>query len=144
MGKLKNLYPSGVLSVEELKGYFIIHVKSYHEKNIWLICSGKDISPYYSFIKSYPVVKYRIIHGIGTSKEFYDKDAYATGKYIFCTSRDVSGNFIGRVTYCIDKAVYDMESLYFPFDSYRMIDESYDILISKGVKNDLIKSDGYF
>lgn len=142
--KLKNLQPGDFISVAEPRGYFTIHEEFYQENDIWLICTGTGISPYHSFVKSYPGLKYMIIHGIGTSKEFYDKDTYVNGKYVSCTSRDTSGDYIGRVTSYLDKAILDTESFYFVCGSYEMIDEVYDVLISKGVKSELIKSEGYF
>lgn len=142
--KLKKLQPGDIIAVGEPKGYFTIHQEFSQGKETYLICTGTGISPFHSYVKSYPELNYRLIHGISSVSESYERNTYTNDRYFTCTSRDSSGNFIGRITSFLEKANLNMTASYFICGAYDMIDQVFDILISKGVIGGQIKSEGYF
>lgn len=142
--KLKNVKPGDIISVSEPEGYFTASEEFEKNKYFWLICTGTGISPYHCFVRSYPGMNYKIIHGISYSRESYEKETYTTGNYIACTTKDSDGDFSGRITSYLENQSPDKEACYFVCGGYDMIDNVYDKLVAKGISRDLIKSEGYF
>jgi len=141
--KLKLLKSGDVVSVGSPHGSFTIDTDAILSARHWFIATGTGISPYHSFILSYPELKYRIIHGIRYYKEAYDKDHYQD-KYSCCTTGDTLGDYNGRVTNYIKEELIDRSAFYFLCGNYSMIDDVYDILIDRGIDETKIKTEGYF
>ena len=54
--------------------------------------------PFTVFVRSYPDLNYKIIHGIRYAHEAYECEVYGDEKYICCTTRNIKGDFYGRIT----------------------------------------------
>ena len=102
------------------------------------------LSPFPSFVRSYPDLNYRIIHGIRYSQETYKRESYRDGKYMCCITRHEKGDFYGRITEYLNNESLNKRAYYFLCGNYEMIDEVFDLLIARGIDKIQIKTEGYF
>ncbi|MBN1181910.1 MAG: hypothetical protein JXB49_06455 [Bacteroidales bacterium] len=141
--KLKLLQPGDLVVVGSPHGSFTLDQGMLEKEKLWLIATGTGISPFHSFVRSFPALDYRVIHGIRFHQEAYDKDFFGA-QYFYCTTGDASGNFNGRVTEYLKNEELDDTAHYFLCGNYKMLDDVYDVLTSKGINGAQIKSEGYF
>ncbi len=142
--KLKQLKTNDLVSVEHPHGYFCIKDKLENNPEFVFIATGTGISPFHSFIKSYPDLSYTLIHGVRTTEEAYDADFYPEENYVLCTSRDSTGKFTGRVTDYIKTIELNPKSYYYLCGNSEMIDDVYNILESRGISRNNIRTETYF
>lgn len=122
------------------------HFKLIHElrsKPLLFIATGTGISPYHSFVESYPELQYRLIHGTGFLNEAYDAKRYGE-QYIHCVSREEGGAFRGRVTEYLQALDIDTETQAFLCGNCDMIYEAFDLLQEKGLPTAQIHTEVYF
>ena len=142
---------SKILKKIDMSSKFLIHGPfgqfNYNETKSkpLFICSGTGIAPFRSFIKSFNISDYKIIHGIREENEMYDRLEYKSDSYIPCISRDNKTNFYkGRVTDFLKE--YDLSN----FDSFyicgnsAMISDTYNLLKSKNIKSSDILTESFF
>ena len=125
-------------------GYFTILPEFRKTKKFVFIASGTGIAPFHSMIKTYPDIDYKILHGIRTLDEAYERHEYQEGRYVACTTRDKAGDFNGRVTKYLEKNPIDNEAIYYLCGNYEMIDDAYSILEKAGVNQENLKAEVYF
>ncbi|HSR88685.1 MAG TPA: FAD-dependent oxidoreductase, partial [Pontiella sp.] len=77
-------------------GHFKL-IEEIRSKPLLFIATGSGISPYHSFIESFPDLNYRLIHGTSKLEEAYESEAYGRN-YFHCVSQEEGGDFKGRVT----------------------------------------------
>jgi ferredoxin--NADP+ reductase/benzoate/toluate 1,2-dioxygenase reductase subunit len=142
--KLKRVEPGEQITVDKPTGDFTIETERKELLPFWFISTGTGISPFHSFVRSYPDLNYRIIHGIRFGHESYERQSYSTGVYISCSSRDLNGDYNGRVTEYLKTVNIDPLAYYYMCGSYEMIDQVFDLLILKGTSKNQIKAEGYF
>jgi ferredoxin-NADP reductase len=141
--KLKLLQLGDSVSVGQPHGSFTIEAELKTASNFLFISTGTGISPYHSFVRSYPGLEYKIIHGIRYSYESYDNETYGD-RYISCVTQDVRGDFRGRVSDYLENQYLVMSDFYFLCGNTEMIDEIFELLIKRGLDKMQIKSEGYF
>jgi ferredoxin-NADP reductase len=132
------------LTMDGPTGSFILNPYSVKQNKFYFIATGTGISPFHCFIKSYPEINYQLIHGVKLLTESIDREEYAPGKYISCTTEDPNGDFNGRVGQYISAAPVDPEGMYYLCGSGRMIYEVNSILQSKGIAPHQIFWEIYF
>ena len=142
--KLKNCQQGDLLEVNGPFGSFGIEPYDRHTRKLVFIATGTGISPFHSFVRSYPGINYKIIHGVRKSSEAYDRSEYETDRYILCTSKEKSGDHNGRVTSFLTKFRANSDSLFYLCGNGSMIYEVYHILRDKGIPEDSIISEIYF
>ena len=142
--KLRRLNPGNTLEVNGPYGFFLTNAQPPANKKILFIASGTGIAPFHSFVKTYPEADYTIIHGIRTIDEAYESDIYKKGRYISCTSRDVNGNFHGRLTSYLQNAEIEKDTMIYLCGNSDMVFDAIDILQSKGISNSHIFTEVYF
>lgn len=118
--------------IEELRG-----------KPLLFIATGSGISPYHSFIQSYPALEYRLIHGTSQLEEAYESEAYGSN-YFHCVSREEGGDFKGRVTDYLSALTPDRNAHAFLCGNCDMIYEVFDLLQEKGLPTAQIHTEVYF
>ena len=96
--QLKNCKPGDLLQVNGPFGSFGIERFDMVLQKTVFIASGTGISPFHSFIRSYPGIDYTLIHGVRYKKEAYERSDYDPSRYILCTSKEGTGGQKGRVT----------------------------------------------
>jgi len=142
--RLKKLNKGDSVNVEGPFGFFTADKNKLSTHKFLFIASGTGIAPFHSMIKSNEEIDYSIIHGVRYGEEQYASEDYPAERYVGCTSRDNGGNFNGRVTDYLRQNDIDSNTLVYLCGNYEMIHEVYDILTSKGLSPDNIRTEVYF
>jgi len=142
--RLRKLAKGDIIDISGPYGFFMYNSQPPSFKKLVFIASGTGIAPFHSFARSFPDADYTLIHGIRTIKEAYNRDHYAPGRYITCTSRDDSGDFSGRVTAYLDTIAFDRDVLIYLCGNSNMILDSMDILEKKGYSQSQMYTEVYF
>jgi ferredoxin/flavodoxin---NADP+ reductase len=142
--KLKKLLPGNVANVEGPFGFFTLDQKKIETGKFLFIATGTGIAPFHSIVYSYPKLNYKILHGVRFANEQYESEVYEKGRYVSCVSRDNAGNFHGRVTDYLSKNTIDSDTLVYLCGNYEMIHAVYDLLTTKGLSPDNIRTEVYF
>lgn len=142
--KLRRLQKGDIVNVDGPFGYFTIDTKKATTQKHLFIATGTGIAPFHSIINSTPDLDYTLLHGIRFGNEQYEADSYEKGRYIACTSRDEKGHFHGRVTDYLTKNNVDSNTFVYLCGNYEMIHTAYDILTTKGLSPDNIRTEVYF
>lgn len=141
---LRYLKPGSELEVEGPKGFFILDEKTKKGSPVMFIATGTGISPFHSYIKSYPEINYKLLHGVHFDDEAYGIEAFERDNFVLCTSRTTKGDFFGRVTYYLKNSEIDKNMVYFLCGNSEMIEEVCNILESKGVPAAKIRTEVFF
>ncbi len=142
---LKKVKAGDLLSVGDAVGYFTITPADFAKNKFLFIASGTGISPFHSFVKTYPNINYTLLHGVKSANEAYEREHYDPKKLVVCTSQDNTLDFSGRVTaYLKQFDSLDKESVCFLCGNCNMIHEAYDILLEKGISPENIHAEVYF
>lgn len=143
--QLRHTSPGDPLNFETPVGYFILKEEDIRTKKFLFIASGTGISPFHSFVKTYPGLHYHVLHGVRYGQEAYDRQDYDPQRYTLCTSRDKEGDFHGRVTdYLRQNPIEDKDIYCYFCGNCEMIHEAYDILLKQGVKSENLFAEVYF
>jgi ferredoxin--NADP+ reductase len=94
--QLKQLRMGARTEMEGPFGYFTLGTKQQSGARLVFIASGTGIAPFHSYIKSYPSLDYRLIHGVRYGEESYESEKYDPGM-----TRGITGagsrNILGRI-----------------------------------------------
>lgn len=142
--QLKQLQPGAFAEMDGPFGFFTLDEPGRSGQELVFIASGTGIAPFHSFIRTYPALNYRLLHGVKYGDEAYDHETYEPGRYILCTSRDNRGHFQGRVTGYLLSHPLPSGADYYLCGNSQMIHEVYDILKDKDVDADRIHAEVYF
>ena len=129
--KLKKLNPGDKLEIEGPYGFFTINDSFYTTPPLLLVSTGTGIAPFHSFIRSKPLLKYRLIHGVRYGNETYYKNGY--NHYVLCTSRDNTGDYHGRVTRYQENNPVSSDYLCYLSGNFAMVEDMTDILLKQGL-----------
>ena len=140
--KLANLKPGETVEVDGSYGLFTLEKPEDTSREYVFIGTGTGIAPFHCFVKSYPHIKARVIHGIRFENESYDRSDYQN--YLCCTSQDDKGDFSGRVTDYLKQANIDTEAYYYLCGNRNMINDVYDILRANQVSGSQIITETFF
>lgn len=142
---LKQLDPDEPVNFENPVGYFILKDVDIKNRKFLFIASGTGISPFHSFVRSYPSLDYRLLHGVRFAEEAYEKKDYDPERIVVCTSRDRNGDFYGRVTdYLRAHPIEDKSTLCYFCGNCEMIHEAYDIMLKQGIPSENLFAEVYF
>lgn len=142
--KLHKLKPGDLLEVHGPFGNFGLKPEDAHWGKFVFIASGTGIAPFRSMVRTYPMLDYLLIHGVRYAKEAYDRQEYAPGRYILCTSRDPNGTYQGRLTGYLKDCTFAPETQFYLCGNSDMIFDALDILKEKGFERDQIHCEVYF
>lgn len=143
--KLHQIKIGDTLQVEGPFGFFKLDENQLEKKKYLFIATGTGIAPFHSFVGSYPGLNYKILHGVRYANEAYERSFYPPERYLLCTSRDQQGDFFGRVTdYLSLHNEVDSDTLVYLCGNYEMIYQVFNILTTKGINPDQIKTEVYF
>ncbi|VGO20719.1 ferredoxin--NADP reductase [Pontiella sulfatireligans] len=123
-------------------GHFKL-IEGLRGKPLLFIATGTGISPYHSFVQSYPELEYRLIHGTAKLDEAYEFDFYGEN-FFHCVSREDGGGFKGRVTEYLQTLDVPPETNAFLCGNCDMIYEAFDMLQDKGLPTAQIHTEVYF
>lgn len=142
--KIRRLTKGDTIEINGPYGFFMYNASPPEFKKFLFIASGTGIAPFHSFVKSYPNADYRVIHGIKTCDEAYQKEDYKEGSYMSCTSRDKGGDFNGRLTEYLKTAEIDKDVMIYLCGNSQMILDSIDILEKRGFDKSQMFTEVYF
>jgi ferredoxin--NADP+ reductase/benzoate/toluate 1,2-dioxygenase reductase subunit len=142
--QLKRMKVGDPLRVQGPMGFFKLDESKINNAPHLFIATGTGISPFHSFIMSYPKINYIVIHGVRTGDEGYERFHFDEDRYLLCTSRDNSGNFHGRSTSYLKTIKLDPKTQVYLCGNCDMIFEAYDILSEKGIPTENIHTEVYF
>jgi ferredoxin--NADP+ reductase len=142
--RLKQCNPGQLLQVNGPFGSFGLEKFDLFSRKLVFIASGTGISPFHSFVRSYPGIDYTLIHGVRFKEEAYERNEYDPGRYILCTSKEENGGHKGRVTRFLQAYKVDHDMLFYLCGNNNMIYEVYHILRDKGILDECIFSEVYF
>ena len=86
--QLKQCKPGELLKVNGPFGSFGLESFDMFSRKLVFIASGTGISPFHSFVRSYPGIDYTLIHGVRYKNEAYESKDYDPHRYILCTSKE--------------------------------------------------------
>ena len=141
---LKQCKPGDLLKVNGPFGSFGLESFDIFSRKLVFIASGTGISPFHSFVRSYPGIDYTLIHGVRYRNEAYESNDYDPHCYILCTSKEPNGDNKGRVTRFLARYRVDPDMLFYVCGNNSMIYEVYHILRDKGIPDGNIFSEVFF
>jgi ferredoxin--NADP+ reductase/benzoate/toluate 1,2-dioxygenase reductase subunit len=141
---LRRCRPGDLLAVQGPIGFFTVDEESRRDGEFLFVASGTGISPYHCFSRSYPGLRYRVLHGVRSSGELYDREVFDPRRFTSCVTRDHSGDYRGRVTDYLREHPADPQSFCYLCGNCSMIHEAFDILKSQGVPRDRLFAEVYF
>ena len=142
--QLRNSRPGQLLYVNGPFGSFKLEKKDMYSRKHVFIATGTGISPFHSFVRSYPGIDYTILHGIRYKNETYEKYEYDARKYIACVSEEENGKYTGRVTRFLPYYHDEPDTVYYICGNSSMIYDVTKILSDKAVTGDRILTEVYF
>ena len=142
--QLKECKPDHLLQVNGPFGSFGLEKFDMYSRKLVFIASGTGISPFHSFVRSFPGIDYTLIHGVRYKNESYERNDYDPLRYILCTSKDSNSGHKGRVTRFLPAYPVDPEMLFYVCGNNNMIYEVYHILRARGIPAENIFSEVYF
>ena len=141
---LRHLKPGSELDVEGPKGYFILDEKTKKGNPALMIATGTGIAPIHSYIKSYPGLNYRVIHGVHFADESYGREVFDPSRFVLCTSRRDEGHYFGRVTFYLKKNPVPRNTICYLCGNSDMIDEVTTLLENQGLPLENIRTEVFF
>ena len=142
--RLRKLKAGDLLEIHGPFGKFGIDKMTAEAGKFVFIASGTGIAPFRSMIRTYPEINYTLIHGVRESAEAYDREEYAADRYVLCTSRDLKGDYVGRLTGYLKICSFAPETQFYICGNSNMIFDALDILKNKGFERDQIHCEVYF
>jgi ferredoxin/flavodoxin---NADP+ reductase len=142
--KLKRLRSGDVLELDGPHGFFRLRPQDSSGQKYLFVATGTGISPFHSFVRTWPEFDYRIIHGVRYGTEAYEHHHFREQNITLCTSGDDTGDFKGRITDYIPALQIDTNEHCFLCGNQAMINEVFDILSGRGVPVQNINTEVYF
>lgn len=142
--QLKHCRPGDLLDVNGPFGSFCLEKFDMPSGKFVFVATGTGISPFHSFVRSYPGIDYLLFHGVRFTGEAYEKNEYDPARYILCTSKDKTGINKGRVTRFLADYPLSPDMLFYLCGNSNMIYEVSKILTEKGISEENIFTERYF
>jgi len=130
--------------IEGPAGFFILDEALKNGHPLLFIATGTGISPFHSFVRSFPELNYTILHGVHFADEAYGKDAFNPARYCLCTSREEKGDYFGRVTYYLKEHPVASGTICYLCGNSEMIDEVTEILEAGHIPPEHIRTEVFF
>jgi ferredoxin--NADP+ reductase/benzoate/toluate 1,2-dioxygenase reductase subunit len=142
--QLKKFKPGSKLQIEGPLGFFTIEPELVNTTKFLFVATGTGIAPFHSFVRSYPKLDYKLIHGVRYASEAYEKESYDPERFVLCTSRNTDGDFNGRVTDYLKANPVSQETHCFLCGNFEMIHEVFEILEQQGIPPQQVHAEVYF
>lgn len=124
-------------------GEFCIDNLNLNDRNFLFIASGTGIAPFHSFIRTFPNIKYTILHGIRNEDERYDSESYLPESYKPCISKPIELSKSERVTDKLGKIDLSDKTI-FLCGNKMMISDSLAIIRRSNLSGDRVFTETFF
>lgn len=141
---LRHLKLGSEVQVEGPRGFFILDEQVLSGHDTLFIATGTGVSPFHSFVKSYPSLNYKMLHGVHFKDEAYGRDAFKPYRYKLCTSREEGEDYFGRVTFYLKENPVKPDTICYLCGNSGMIEEVTNLLEGYGVSAENIRSEVFF
>lgn len=145
---LERLKLGDEVTLDGAYGLFVLEKPEDRNRRYFFIGTGTGIAPFHSYVKSYPSLDYKILHGVRFENECYDAADYGSDRYFACVSRvgeaSSARNFFGRVTDYLRLHPVDPTFYFYLCGNSSMINDVYDILRNQGVSGSQIFTEVFF
>ncbi|MGV8094948.1 MAG: ferredoxin--NADP reductase [Mangrovibacterium sp.] len=141
---LMHLRIGSPMYIEGPAGFFILDEVIKEGHPVLFVATGTGISPFRSFVRSFPGLNYMVLHGVHFADEAYGKDAFDPSRYCLCTSREEKGDYFGRVTYYLKEYPVDPNTFCYLCGNSDMIDEVTGILEDYHIPPEHIRTEIFF
>ena len=141
---LRHMEPGRELCIEGPLGFFVLDEAVKNGAPAIFIATGTGISPFQSFVRSYPGLNYMLLHGVHFADEAYGRDVFDPERYCLCTSREDTGNYFGRVTYYLKEFPVDPRTVCYLCGNSDMIEDVTNILEGYHIPPENIRTEVYF
>lgn len=139
--RLKEIQAGDLVEVDGPYGEFCLDPKKMDDEYLF-VATGTGIAPFHSFVKTYPLLKYKIFHGVRYPTEVLKEDIFGEN-YMPCISRSDDGKSF-RVTDALKKLEFQKNLRIYLCGNRNMIIESVDILLSTGFSGSQIYTEVFF
>jgi ferredoxin--NADP+ reductase len=142
--RLAKLVPGDFVHVDGPFGYFTLGPALKAGAPLVFLATGTGISPFHSFVMTYPDLDYTLLHGVRHAADLVLESDFDPAKVHSCVSREEGGTFRGRVTDKLVDLSVDPRSHVFLCGNCDMIYQAFDLLRAAGVASDRISTEVYF
>lgn len=142
--RLGALQAGDELQIEGPFGFFVMREDEIYSKKHVFIATGTGLSPFKSYLKSYPNIDYKLLHGIAKLNEQIDANKFKKESIQYCVSREHSSYFNGRVTDFLKLSKVESSSIFHLCGNSEMINDVSDILENQGVDPENIRTEAFF
>ncbi|MEL7586596.1 MAG: FAD-binding oxidoreductase [Prolixibacteraceae bacterium] len=141
---LSHLRPGSAMYLEGPSGFFILDQALKEGHPVLFIGTGTGISPFRSFVRSYPGLNYMVLHGVHFADEGYGRTAYDPDRFCLCTSREEKGDYFGRVTYYLKEYPPARETICYLCGNSNMIEDVTNLLEKYQIPPEHIRTEVFF
>lgn len=142
--RLREVLPGDLLDVEGPFGFFTMPEDVRRTREVLFVATGTGVSPFRSFVRAYPTLRYRLLHGVRHTHELYAKEVFDAKRFVSCVSRGDGGAFRGRVTDYLRSHPAAAGTPCYLCGNCDMIYEAFDILQTAGVEPENLYAEVYF
>jgi ferredoxin-NADP reductase len=125
-------------------GEFLIADPADRTRRYLFVATGVGIAPFHCFVRHYPGLDYRLIHGVSRLEDRYELADYERSRTVACVSREEGGDFKGRVTDYLRTHAVEPDRLCYICGHSAMVANVYDLLRGQGVPSDNLLTETFF
>ena len=141
---LQQAQPGDEVDLAGPYGEFRIVAPEDRTRRYLFVATGVGIAPFHCFVRHYPGLDYRIIHGVARLEDRYEMADYERSRYVACVSREEGGDFKGRVTDYLREHPVEPDRLCLICGHSAMVASAYDLLRGQGVPSDNLLTETFF
>lgn len=143
---LRRCRPGDALEVDGPHGSFSLVEGARASVQFLFVATGTGVSPFHCFARDNPGLDYLLLHGVRDAAELYDRDSFASERFIPCISRGHgdANAYAGRVTSWLAEKPVDASRYCYLCGNSDMIYEAYALLRKHGVPHSRIFAEVYF
>jgi ferredoxin/flavodoxin---NADP+ reductase len=108
------------------------------------LATGIGISPFRSFLRSYDIPNYLIVHGIRHQDDLRLSEGLDPAHLVSCISQEVGGTFRGRITDYLQSTDLDPRDLYYLCGNPIAVKDIAAVLLGKGIPDDRLVREFYY
>ncbi len=125
-------------------GYFLLKTPLMSGAPLLWLATGTGISPFHSFVRTFPGLDYRLLHGCRTLAERALSRDFDPAKTTLCLTGEDGGDFRGRVTARLPQIPLDPTTQVFLCGNCDMIYDAFDLLQARGIPAGQIFTEVYY